>query len=49
DEFTDTMGYLWQHSQTMFWIQLVIPLAAVITLVRCCSCCLPFLIGCQSS
>lgn len=44
DEFTDTMGYLWQHSQTMFWIQLVIPLAAVITLVRCCSCCLPFLL-----
>nr|UEE94717.1 structural polyprotein [Sindbis virus] len=44
ESFTDTMGYLWSNSQTFFWVQLCIPLAVVIVLVRCCSCCLFFLV-----
>lgn len=44
EPFSETMTYLWTNSQPFFWAQLCIPLAAIIVLVRCCSCCLPFLV-----
>nr|AYM45056.1 structural polyprotein [Sindbis virus] len=44
EPFSETMTYLWTNSQPFFWAQLCIPLAAIIILVRCCSCCLPFLV-----
>nr|NP_740676.1 6k structural protein [Sindbis virus] len=44
ETFTETMSYLWSNSQPFFWVQLCIPLAAFIVLMRCCSCCLPFLV-----
>nr|YP_006491226.1 transframe fusion protein [Sindbis virus] len=47
ETFTETMSYLWSNSQPFFWVQLCIPLAAFIVLMRCCSCCLPFLSGCR--
>ncbi|YP_006491259.1 truncated polyprotein [Whataroa virus] len=46
ESFTETMSYLWGNSQPFFWVQLLIPLAALILAARCCSCCIPFLIGC---
>nr|WAQ73911.1 MAG: structural polyprotein [Sindbis virus] len=44
EPFSETMTYLWTNSQPFFWAQLCIPLAVIIVLVRCCSCCLPFLV-----
>ncbi|AAD14561.1 structural polyprotein [Pixuna virus] len=43
----ESLDHLWNHNQQMFWIQLLIPLAALIVLLRvlkCVCCVLPFLV-----
>ncbi|AEJ36235.1 structural polyprotein [Trocara virus] len=42
--FAETMTYMWENNQYMFWCQLLIPLAAIITIIRCCGFALPFLL-----
>nr|YP_003324598.1 6K protein [Fort Morgan virus] len=40
----ETLTYLWSHNQPFLWAQLCIPVAALVILLRCASCCLPFLL-----
>nr|YP_006491252.1 transframe fusion protein [Getah virus] len=40
--FAESMAYLWDENQTLFWLELATPLAAIIILV----CCLKNLLCC---
>nr|YP_009509012.1 6K polyprotein cleavage product [Cabassou virus] len=43
----ETLDHLWNNNQQMFWLQLLIPLAALIVITRilkCVCCFVPFLV-----